>query len=1263
MVNNKENILNCIHSTNDINLILIHRSLYIIQKKFEQNKEQLKSIYNKYGEYLDKEENLLIKQDDLSEIVKQIFNINKFEISDVASFKEALFKEMEYCKEINTEQYILNEFVEYIKNNRKKYNFIYREKKNNSNFNLDDYNNLKFNIIDDWTKEGQVNLFEDDYEQNELDLIIKDINNRKLPSAKLKTKLVLEDKENMNPLKINLDSIKKNNEEINDDKDKVYENSYSESSARISGRRELSNRSKELGINYGNESAKGTHRSNINTKRKDEENNNKDIIPENVDDEEDKESNNKTKEIKKDPKKNKKEENNEEEEEEEGDKEEEEEKEDEEEEEDGEEENIEKEDTEKDEKSKEEKNEKKNREKDRKNKKEIKEKEDSENDKKNEKEIKEEENSEKDKKSEEEKNNLDDIDLVNIEKDSKTGDKDSKDNLLFSSPNKKEISILENVFYPTNYNKKPKNIKSIKCIKYYLYVDIIPLIIADFISDQKNLYVVIDHSDDLRNNLTSIFDSEILYKLGEDNFEEVLNEMLNKISEYKKAKSKAEKNIENYEKLLEKMKKKNQDLIYINITLKKLKDFFNWLNTKIFTMQNNIKQLKEFEKQKKEEHERIFGPNFKKFTKDKLKEKKDKLIEDYKQLKKDLEIRKFMIQKKKRMSILNKSSKINLKPIINSTILNNSNNNISNIEKDNSNSPNLSINSNEISGEDYKNTIVLSEQNLSIKKNPKAKNFIYKSNFDSILTEKKIESNDGDEEEKEGNEEEKESEEGKEGDEEGKKEESEKKEQNKENNENKNIKNIEDINDYNDFSSNNINNDEINESNKNEIKDEELEEKQEKEKSKENIENKLNEEKNNLKENLDNSVKELNIENKEEVNEIKPNQSQPVKRNKKIKLMLKSNASKNKTTNTGINTNLISKNTAVTNESEVNENNYNIISTDKLKTNPKTTRNSKNMKKKVNYILKKISKPEKPLTKDELREEAIKDIFNFYSSKKSNNPTSFETIQNNKGNLNLSSFCKFCNDFKIPLTKDKILSLFNKSISGDSRVMNIQEFKLCLISMSFEINKAQIDEVNRSINIFIGKVNQKNKDKSRFEKENKKEKEKNKEIINKKLKLIEEYQNKSEEELIEDLFKFMEIDDSDKYKQKMNGGLGIEHKSLNLPKIKIPNNNNHINNKKSEHSKTNALLTFNKVEKENPDKIKKMKIGMRIWVKGMIEKERNETPKNKKIEYESEESKEEEEEKEEEKKDELPVIESQGIPLFSRNKKKDEKKYLYQKFS
>ena len=47
------------------------------------------------------------------------------------------------------------------------------------------------------------------------------------------------------------------------------------------------------------------------------------------------------------------------------------------------------------------------------------------------------------------------------------------------------------------------------------------------------------------------------------------------------------------------LKKKNE--IYINSIneyQKKLKDFFNWLNTKIFTMQNDVIKFKEFEKNK-----------------------------------------------------------------------------------------------------------------------------------------------------------------------------------------------------------------------------------------------------------------------------------------------------------------------------------------------------------------------------------------------------------------------------------------------------------------------------------------------------------------------------------------------------------------------------------------------------------------------------------------------------------------------------------------
>ena len=1194
MVNNKENILNCIQSTNDINLILIHRSLYIIQKKFELNQKKIKSIYEKYGEYLENEEILLIDQNYLPIILKEIFNINKFEISDVASFKEALYKEMEYCKEINTEQYIFNEFFEFIRFNRKKYNYIYREKRHNTNFNLDNYNNLDYKLHDDWAKEGQIGLFEDEYEKIEIEAFLKNIADRKIQSAKYQNKINELNRKSKDNLKINLDLINTNKEALNNEEDKENENnSYSENNINISESRELSSKEKEHGMNYREESRKKTYKSNIsniNKKEKEEEIDKDSVIPENDDEEEkEKDSNNKS-DYQEDSNEDENEENEE-----------------------------------NDENSKKEEN-------------------------GEEKEEEEKEKEESNNENDDNKNNLEDEDLVNIDNDVEKEKIDGKKigkGLLFSNPNKKDNNYIEKKFYETNYEKEPKNIKEIKYVKYYIYADIIPLIIADFISDQRNLYVIIDHSDDLRTNLSSIFDSEILYKLGEENLDEVINQMLIKISEYKKSYSKLEKNIDNYENLSKKMKNKNEDITYISITLQKLKEFSNWLTTKIHFMENDVIKFKEFEKNKNEEQEKIYGINFNKNAKEKLKEKKIKIIEDYKQLKRDLEIRKFMIQKRK--SIINNKSKnkIKLKPIINSTILNNSNsnNNISNIEKDNSNSPNLSINSNEISGDEYKNTFVFSEQNLSGRKEPKVKNFNYKTNFDNILTEKKIESDDENE--------------------------------SGENEEGKDI--IEKV-DENDFSDKDINNDELIDSNKNNnIIKENSKEKDEIEKSmnnennenknedndenNENIENKLEESKDIKEENENISEQKLKNETSKPQEEINPNKSKQIKKTKKVKLKLKSdNKNLNKIVNNeNNNINKEPQKPMITITNDINNKNSNIISSDQLKSNPKTT---KNTKRKVHYILKKISKPEKAKSKDEIREDAIQDIFKFYSSIKSSISTSFESIKNSQGNLTLNGFSKFCSDFKIPLTKDKILSLFNKSKSNDSRIMTLQEFKICLISLSFEINKSQIDEINRSINIFIGRVNQKNKEKSRFEKEDKKvkEKEKNKEIINKKLKLIEEYQNKTEEELIEELFKFMEIDDSNKYKQKMKGINNIENKSINLPKIKNTEKIL-INNTKDEYSKSHALLTFNKKEKGKSDITKKVNIGMRVWVKGMIEKERNETPKKNEIKYEYESEKsEEKEEKEEEKKENLPVIESKGIPLFSRNKKKDEKKYLYEKF-
>ena len=94
MMNNVDNIIKCINSTDDINLIMLHRSLYILKRKFEQNKAGLQKIYKKYGEYLKKEENILIDENLINKLLKEIFNLNKFEISSADDFSECMKKEL-----------------------------------------------------------------------------------------------------------------------------------------------------------------------------------------------------------------------------------------------------------------------------------------------------------------------------------------------------------------------------------------------------------------------------------------------------------------------------------------------------------------------------------------------------------------------------------------------------------------------------------------------------------------------------------------------------------------------------------------------------------------------------------------------------------------------------------------------------------------------------------------------------------------------------------------------------------------------------------------------------------------------------------------------------------------------------------------------------------------------------------------------------------------------------------------------------------------
>ena len=317
-------ILNNINLTNNINLILLHRSLFILQKKFKQFNNSLKELYIKYGTHFEGEENLLIDEYKIPKLLNEIFNLTRFEISEVASFEEALYKEMEYCNEIITDEFIFQEFIDFIKTNRKKYNYIFRERRNNVNFELNDYQNLDINGEDDLAKFVEMKI-DDDEEENQIQLrkiktvyvLFKRYNLMELYDAdknsiykksvnmdKISGKYSLSkdeeggedgdysesgDEEEYNEIS-DINEIDSNNEEeidSNDNENSKNENNKNENDNNENNNNISNNENNSINESDNNENNtnKKTHENNINDKINNENNNNENKIKENTNNE------------------------------------------------------------------------------------------------------------------------------------------------------------------------------------------------------------------------------------------------------------------------------------------------------------------------------------------------------------------------------------------------------------------------------------------------------------------------------------------------------------------------------------------------------------------------------------------------------------------------------------------------------------------------------------------------------------------------------------------------------------------------------------------------------------------------------------------------------------------------------------------------------------------------------------------------------------------------------------------------------------------
>ena len=891
--------------TDDLNLILLHRSLYILKKKFEKYKPQFKEIYNKYsekifdfegnkGEILENE--ILVEKNEVPKILLELMNKGKFELATLKNIKDAINKEMKYYNNnINIEDNIMKEFIDYINENRRKYNYIYKEKKINRNFKLESYL--------DYIPTGDDEL----------------------------TKIVIE-------------TVGENNNIKNDNISEIVPNKINLNEI---------NKDDLISEIYRNKNINNEENVNLNEDKNDF---NGEILLE---------------------EKNKNNQN----------------------------ENIEQ--------------------------------------------------------NEENKNNNNNI-LINKNK------------------------VKKNSFYSEIENKK-----TIKYSKYYIYIESLPLIIADFISNQNKSYIILDHGDDLRNDLRTLFDNEILGRLGEEITYEINRNKIEQLKELLLNKAKIEKNISCYEDLLYQMRTHNQNVSFVLITIKKLKDSLDWIEKKISVIQDDTNTFNEYENNLR------------------IQKLNEKIIQ----------------QKNNNINKKEKTKKVTKKHII------------KNIKKVNN-----EINeTNENKEEENNNNEVKDDNN----------------------EEKKINENKNDNENEENM-------------------------NDNENDENKNDNENEENKDEYENDGKSDNSDDNNKSDESENKDNESKDS----KFKKSEKNEKNEKENN--------INDISFKNKNQ-NEENSNSDEIIENNESKKQSQINSRRLSEISILKLDEHIEGIDTARLIDS-------NIINKDNLIFSSKKTKNVENQNYRNNlnffnqYNTKKVQlpkiKPKGELTKEEKREINMKEIFNFYSHQHSNagHKTTFDSIRDKFEHLNLSEFAKFCTEFKILIPKEKIIEIFKKTATS-VKEMSFQEFKVSLSKISTAINEEKIKQLKKRITHFKNSLNYNNRN---ITIENLK-KEQVDELVNKCKEEIKQLNKKTNEELLEEFYLYLQIDEEEKYHLKMkgfvlpifHGGSSILHTVIgeqtttkNLPvKVKLGNIKEMIEKRKEQKKNIEKnVIRVNGLDREHQKK-------------------------------------------------------------------------------
>ena len=122
---------------------------------------------------------------------------------------------------------------------------------------------------------------------------------------------------------------------------------------------------------------------------------------------------------------------------------------------------------------------------------------------------------------------------------------------------------------------------------------------------------------------------------------------------------------------------------------------------------------------------------------------------------------------------------------------------------------------------------------------------------------------------------------------------------------------------------------------------------------------------------------------------------------------------------------------------------------------------------KINAIILEEQKVERKKEKKlKSPEEKLKGIFQFYCSQhsyQSPSPT-FDQIEFKGNHMNISEFCKFCTEFKIPIRPDKLMEIYNKRDPLlDKSEINFNEFMIILEKISVLMNLNKINKMKKKI--------------------------------------------------------------------------------------------------------------------------------------------------------------------------------------------------------